>query len=133
MRAQAMLATSTQPVSSTWRSKRMEASEMSARSRLVCEVRPALKQALSMSTSTVASVTSESMPPMTPASATGVAPRSPVAMRPMPAESVRSTLSRVRNRSPSRAARTATARLPSRSSKAERSNACRGWPVSIMT
>ncbi|VWM25081.1 Uncharacterised protein [Collinsella intestinalis] len=128
-----MLATSTHPVSSTWRSKRMEASEISARSRLVWEVRPALKQALSTSTSTVASVTSDSMPPMTPASATGVVPASPVAMRPMPAESVRSTSSRVRKTSPSRAARTATVRLPAFSSNALRSKACSGWPVSIIT
>ncbi len=77
--AQVTLATPTQPCSSTRAHSAWRHREISHRLRLVREVRPALKEALSTITSTVSSVTSVSRPPMTPASATG---RSPSVMRP---------------------------------------------------
>ena len=126
-----MSATESQAVTSTPRSKRMEASLMRSSPRLVREMWPESKRALSSSTSTVPSSISESSPPMTPASATGVSPSS--VMRPMSAVQTRSWPSSVVMRSPSRAARTTMWRLPSRSESLPKSKACSGWPVRNMT
>ena len=71
MSAAARSAAVTQPVRSTVRSKRIEASLTRPSERLVRLIDAGLKLADSSSTLTVASETSVASPPMTPASATG--------------------------------------------------------------
>ena len=95
------------------------------------ETWPDEKVADSSRTSVVRSSISEFMPPMTPASATGVLPSSVITA--MSGVSVRSTPSRVSSCSPSAAARTTMWRLPSRSVSLPRSKAWSGWPVRYMT
>ena len=77
------------------------------------------------STVVVASVTSVSRPPMTPARATA---RSGVAMTVMSGTSWRSSPSSVVRRSPSAAARTTICATPSAFLSLSRSKACSGWP-----
>ena len=104
---------------------------MRSSTRLVRLMLPLAKAALSSRTSTVSSVISESRPPMTPASATGVVPSS--VMSRFSVVSLRSWPSRVVSISPSRAERTTMWRLPSRSVSLPKSKAWSGWPVRNIT
>ena len=92
------------PNGSTPRSKRSEASVRKASRVEVARTASGSKYAISTAIDVVASVTSESRPPMIPAIPTGLSCALQISRS--PAESVRSAASKVVNCSPSRARRT---------------------------
>ena len=110
-----------QPLGSTPRSKRNEASVFSPWRRAVLRTEVGWKQALSRNTEVVASVTPEPMPPNTPAMHMGS--RLLQIIRSAPSR-VRSTPSRVVNLVP--AAQVFTTMLSP--AILSRSKQCRGWP-----
>src|SRR5581483_8459451 len=114
------------PSGSTPRSKRCDASLWSASRLAVRRMTGGAKLALSSRIARVEAVTSESSPPITPASATGVSPSQ--TSRSSGASSL-STPSRVVNFLTAPARRT---RIFFRARRS-RSKACSGWPVSSMT
>ena len=111
---------------STPRSNRVLASVFRPNVLLVRRTEVGLKQALSSTTDRVEADTSESAPPITPATATGAAAS---AITSISGVSARSWPSSVRIFSPGAAVRTRMAGPTSR----VRSNACIGWPSSSST